>query len=175
MRLQHVACSLLVHKLRIYSLSPHLVELQLTNMPLVCAASSVPQVVQSSEARCMGRVCLYLLVRVVKVFKVAYGVSLFSVCTQLWLCRKCEACQCTLLFKNRARRLRLLCFIAAQKEQWAFFYSFMLQYVALLLSACREDFGHALDSSWRTSRDNGVTEWKQNVCLHRATFQFLCR
>ena len=79
--------------------------------------------------------------------------------------------------QDQLRRLHLLRFIATQEEQRAFFYFFLLR---------RSSAAHLQSRSvWVKPRNHNFLEdiagqwsdreWKQNFCLSRATFQFLCQ
>ena len=79
--------------------------------------------------------------------------------------------------QDQLRRLRLLRFIATKEEQRAFFYFFLLrrssaaclQSRSICVKPRNHNFLEDIAGQWSDR------EWKQNFCLSRATFPFLCQ
>ena len=110
----------------------------------------------------------------------AFGVwpfRVFVIVALLWLRGGRDARHRALLSRSRARRSRLLRFIARQEEQRAFFYYFLLRRAS---AACLQRRSFWVKPRNRTflnevARHWSDTEWKENFRLSRATFRFLCR
>ena len=106
-----------------------------------------------------------------------WPLSVFVVFVLLWLRRRRAARRHTLMVEDMAARARILRFTAAQSQQRLFLYALLSR---RLYTACLQQ-----RTVWARQRNQSYlpravtswsdTEWKQNFCISRATFRFLCR